>query len=35
MDWFDIIADLLTDLVPGAWRKFRRRRASRRGRDEV
>jgi hypothetical protein len=26
---FDLIADVLTDLVPGIWRKLRRRRRSR------
>ena len=24
---FDLIADVLTDLVPGIWRRLRRRRA--------
>lgn len=30
MDWFDLIADALTDFVPGIWRKLRQRRRARR-----
>jgi hypothetical protein len=30
MDWFDLIADVLTDLVPGIWRRIRRRKGGRR-----
>jgi hypothetical protein len=30
MDLFDLIADLLTDLVPGVWRRLRRRSGRRR-----
>jgi hypothetical protein len=29
MDLFDVIADVLTDLVPGIWRRLRRRRGRR------
>lgn len=30
MDLFDMIADLLTDLVPGIWRRLRRSRKTKR-----
>jgi hypothetical protein len=30
MDLFDVIADFLADLVPGIWRRLRRRRPGRR-----